>query len=148
MPELEEYCERLLELLEEQPAEFSAAVRGAPSSSEVHQLMAHVRDLEVLALAPRLRRVLTEDSPHLEAFPSHHWSAEHYRADEPLADILNEFARTRAELVNTLRSLSPEDWARVGFHPPSGRRAALWWAERTLNHAREHLEEIRKSTIS
>lgn len=145
MPELEEYRARLLELLEEQPAEFSALLKAAPVSAEVHQLLAHVRDLEVLALAPRLRRVLAEDRPHLEAFPSHHWSAEHYRADEPLADILREFARTRAELVETLRGLAPEDWAREGFHPPSGRRAALWWAERTLNHAREHLSEIRKN---
>jgi hypothetical protein len=33
-----------------------------------------VRDLEALAFLPRLRRILTEDGPRLEAFPSHHWS--------------------------------------------------------------------------
>ncbi len=145
MPELEEYRARLLDLLASQPAEFEATFQAAPLSPVAHQLMAHVRDLEVLALAPRLRRVLAEDSPQLEAFPSHHWSAEHYRADEPLADLLAEFARTRAELVAVLRGLAPEAWARVGFHPPSGRRTAQWWAERTLNHAREHLADIRRA---
>ena len=155
MKQLLEYRAELLARLARQPAELAEAVNAVPEAERtvrrvsgdytLHQLLAHVRDLEALAFLPRLRRILTEDSPRLEAFPSHHWSLESYQPDEPMTGILADFARAREAALALLRPLPSEGWGRTGFHPPSGPRTAQWWAERIYTHAREHLDEMRRA---
>lgn len=155
MKQLLEYRAELLARLARQPAELAEAVNVVPEAERtvrrvsgdytLHQLLAHVRDLEALAFLPRLRRILTEDHPRLEAFPSHHWSLESYQPDEPMADVLAHFTRAREEALSILRPLPAEGWGRTGFHPPSGPRTAQWWAEWIYTHAREHLDEIRRA---
>jgi len=112
--QLLEYRADLLARLARQPAELAEAVNAVPEAEwtvrrvsgdyTLHQLLAHVRDLEALAFFPRLRRILTEDSPRLEAFPSHHWSLESYQPDEPMTKILADFARAREAALALLNS--------------------------------------------
>ncbi len=151
--QLYEYRARLLDRLERQPAEFAAVVAGYPEPQwalprdelgrTLHQIAAHVRHLETLAFRPRIQNILTEENPELTAYPTHHFADGLYDPAEPMASILTEWSRARAEIVQWLRPLAAADWARLGFHPPSGARTLQWWAERTLGHAREHLDTIR-----
>jgi hypothetical protein len=152
-PQLEDYRRRFLDRLEQQPGIFLALVVGLPEPEwhlrriadglTLHQLLAHIRDAEALAYWPRLQRILTEAEPHLDPFPKHRWSLdEQYRRGEPLADVLGAFTRTRAEVVALLKPLTPADWSRLGFHPPSGPRTLQWWAERLYTHAQNHLVEL------
>lgn len=151
--QLYEYRAKLLDRLEQQPAQFAEALAGIPEPEwhtrrdeqgrTVHQVVAHVRYLETLAFGPRIRSILQADNAELVAYPTHHWADALYDRAEPLASILEEFSRTRAEIVAWLRPQDAAGWTRLGFHPPSGARTLQWWAERTLNHAREHLESIR-----
>jgi hypothetical protein len=153
LEQLWDYRARLLDRLEEQPAEFARVIaevpeaewhtRLAPAGPSRHQSMAHVRDLEVLAFLPRIRRIVAEDQPRLDAYPSHHWADTFYRPEEPMAAILTAWSAAREELVQLLRPLPNDAWSRVGFHPPSGNRTLQWWAERAFVHARDHLEGLR-----
>lgn len=153
MEELEEYRLKLLDYLDRQPAEYRAVIHAIPTrhwptpgvgeaGESIHRLVAHVRDYETLAFWPRLRRVLTEERPTLEPFPSHNLNDENYLPAEAMDDMLGEFERTRVQAVRLLRQIASEDWSRTGFHPPSGNRSVMWWAERAHNHARDHLREI------
>ena len=82
--QLYEYRARLLDRLEQQPAEFAAVVAAIPAlewhrrqddlGRSVHMLAAHVRFLETLAFYPRIRSILDEDYPDLTAYPTHHWA--------------------------------------------------------------------------
>lgn len=155
MEELEEYRLKLLDYLEHQPADYRAVIHAIPAKhwplsgvgeagESIHRLVAHVRDYETLAFWPRLRRVLTEARPTLEPFASHTLIADNYLASEGMDDMLTEFGHTRAQAVGLLRQIAAEDWSRTGFHPPSGNRSVMWWAERAHNHARDHLREIEK----
>lgn len=151
--QLYDYRARLLDRLEQQPAELAQVIAAIPAPEwhvrrdglgrTVHHITAHVRALETLAFLPRIQRILTEDSPELVAYPSHQWADELYDPNEPMTEMLTEFSRARAQLVAWFRPLDAAGWTRVGFHPPSGARTLQWWAERSLNHAREHLESIR-----
>lgn len=151
------YRLQLLERLEQQPREFAALLatlpepewhtRRLPDGATLHQVAVHLRDAEAHAFWPRARRILLEERPQLEPFPSHRWSldpAHGYRADEPLAEIVATFTRARQEVVAALRPITPEGWSRVGVHPPSGPRTLLWWAERMYNHARGHLDDMHR----
>jgi len=155
MKQLLEYRALLLDRLARQSAELAEAITAVPAAAQhqrrvedgytLHQILAHIRDLEVLAFVPRLRRILTEDHPVLDAFPSHHWSEADYQPDEATDKILNDFAQAREAALALLRPLPPEGWNRTSFHAPSGPRAAQWWAERMFTHAQEHLEEMRRA---
>lgn len=151
--QLYDYRARLLDRLEQQPAEFAAVVAAVPEREwyeqrdglgrTLHMIAAHVRHLETLAFRPRIQNILSAEFPELTAYPTHHFADELYDPAEPMAQILTEWSRARAEIVQWVRPLQPDDWARLGFHPPSGARTLQWWVERTIGHAREHLDTIR-----
>ena len=152
--QLLEYRAALVERFARQPAELAELTQSLPAAEwharrvaegdTLHQVAAHLRDIEILAFLPRFRRILTEDQPVLEPFPSEHWTADKYQPDEPLAKVIDEFVRARAEAVALMLPLASEDWGRTGFHPPSGWRTVQWWAERIYRHARGHIAEIRQ----
>jgi hypothetical protein len=150
--QLYDYRARLLDRLEQQPAEFARVLAAIPEPEwhtrhdrlhrSVHHIAAHVRYLETLAFLPRLRAILAENNAPLIAYPTHHWADAFYNPAEPMAVILTELSRARAEMVQSLRPLDAAGWTRVGFHPPSGARTLQWWAERSYSHAREHLDTL------
>ena len=153
MKQLLEYRALLLYRLARQSGELAQALITVPTAEQhhrrveagytLHQIIVHIRDLEVLAFVPRLRRIVMEDQPVLDAFPSHHWSEADYQTDESTDKILSDFAQAREAALTHLRPLPPEEWNRTGFHPPSGPRTVQWWTERMYVHAQEHLDEMR-----
>jgi hypothetical protein len=150
--QLYDYRARLLDRLEQQPAEFARVLAAIPAADwqarrddlgrTIHHVVAHVRFLETLAFLPRIRAILDDDNALLIAYPTHHWADEYYDPAEPMPAILTEWSRARAELVALLRPQAAAGWTRTGFHPPSGARTLQWWAERAYNHAREHLDSL------
>lgn len=150
MSELIEYRAELLKRLMAQPplvVQTLGAITQRPQApadtpNQLHFMVAHIRDLEGLAFLPRIRRILTEDRPELEAFASHRWSAASYDPTRPLPDLLREWQQLRADAVSVLQGLPAAAWSRLGFHPPSGWRTLQWWVERLYAHVREHVAEI------
>ncbi len=152
LDQLFDYRARLLARLDSQPAESASRLAAIPEPEwyrprgqegrSLHQILAHVRDVETLAFLPRIRSVLREARPMLPAFPAHDWSDADYRPGEPLTDILAGWSQARTEMVDLLPQPDSPDWSRTGFHPPSGERTLQWWAERTYGHARDHLQVL------
>jgi hypothetical protein len=153
LDQLLDYRAELLRRLEQQPAEFAAAVAAVPAAAwhrrrdgagrTIHLIAAHVRDLELRAFLPRVRRILAEEAPSLTPYAHHDWSAAEYDAGEPMTAILETWSQARSELVHLLQPQASTGWSRAGFHPPSGRRTLQWWVERAYAHAHEHLEALR-----
>jgi hypothetical protein len=153
MPDpLLEYRERLLERLEAVVPELADALAAIPASRwwtpidggrSVHAQLAHLRDLERHAALARLRRLLAEDMPSFETWMSPEWDTTLYRPDEPVTDILADYAGLREAELQLLRGLAPADWARAGRHATLGRRTMLWWTERILEYADDCLRILR-----
>jgi hypothetical protein len=91
-----------------------------------------------------LYRIIHEEHPTLEAFPTHNWTEALYNPAEPLTTLLDNFVRARAEALQWLRPLDAAGWSRMAFHLASGKRTTQWWVERAYAHAREHLTELLK----
>jgi hypothetical protein len=87
----------------------------------------------------RLRRILTEDEPHLGR----------YRAeDDPewptwrtltVADAVTRLLASRRELIRLLDESAPNDFTRIGVHPVLGRMSLALWLEFLLLHEAHHL---------
>jgi len=148
-----EYRARLLDRLEAVVPELADAMAAIPESRwpdpvrqggrSPHALVAHLRDMEREAYSPRLRRLLSEESPAFDPWDSPDWETEIYNPNEPLAQILADYAGLREAELQVLYALQPKEWSRTGRHFTLGRRSLQWWVERMLAYAEDSLSELR-----
>jgi hypothetical protein len=103
MEELWAYRRRLLERHTAPVGELRRCLNGwpedrlrtAPGRGEwsVHQVAAHLRDVEVQAYVPRVHRMLAETEPLLQDFDAEAFMAGHYDSDEPIDQIVADLER-------------------------------------------------------
>jgi hypothetical protein len=94
--------------------EEAARLPGPDGTFSLVEQAWHLADLEREGYVERIRRLLSEERPHLPDFDGDRIARERdYRA-RSLAEGVAAFAAARAESVRLLRSLSPEAWARKG----------------------------------
>jgi hypothetical protein len=76
-------------------------------------------------------------------FDADEWMAAHYNPQEPLVDILEEFAKSTETLCESLSSLPVTAWSRESTHEALGSGLTLQlWVERSLAHIEEHLQTV------
>lgn len=153
MKELLEYRTSLIDRLVSVTDEFCSACLAVPDAFlplaegqwSVHQIAAHVRDVDKLVYGLRARRTASEDNPEFQSFDGESYMAEHYSAGEPLAQILDELKGNVGALADLLRKLPMEDWSRESSHATLGHGFTLQtWVERALAHIEEHMEAVKK----
>lgn len=153
MKELLEYRVKLVERLGEATMEFCAACNGfkdpfaiAAGNWTAHQIAAHTRDVEKFVYGARVRQTLEDENPEFASFDADAWMAEHYRKDEPLAQILDELTASISGLCEMLKDMPREAWSRVSRHETMGGELTMQlWVERSLAHIEEHLMELKKA---
>ena len=153
MKELLEYRVKLIARLGEAAREFRAACEAVkdPSSKvegdwTLHQIASHTRDVEKLVYGARIRQTLNEKNPKVKSFNADDWMAAHYRKEESLVAILDEFSSNVEDLCKILRELPQEAWSRESRHETLGGELTLQlWAERSLAHIEEHLQTVKKA---
>jgi DinB family protein len=121
-----------------------ARVRPAPDVWSPLEYVAHTRD----ALAwyeDRIRRVLVEDCPQLNAYD---WDAaaveRRYNDEEPSAALASLAARSYA-LGERLSALEPSAWHRLGRGSDGGERSVLQLVRRAVHEVAHHVGDIRAS---
>jgi DinB family protein len=116
--------------------------RPAPSEWTPQEIVHHLADAE-LTRAVRLRRLLCEESPHVEGFDQDEYSRRlHY--DRPMESSLAAFKAAQDSSLEILERLTDDEWAREGTHSEFGRYGIGVWLERAAEHAHEHAEQIRR----
>jgi len=153
MKELIEYRTQLINKLVAGTKEFREACLAvkdvhAPLDDDgwnVHQIVAHTRDVNDLVYGLRAKRTAQEDNPEFENFDGDAYMAEHYDADTPLSEMLDKFVENVETLCEFLRSLPPVAWSRESRHITFGGGFTLQtWIERNVAHIEEHLETVKK----
>ena len=151
MKELNDYRTQLMNKLTTTARDFRAACLAArdpfapleDGGWNVHQLAAHVRDIDKLVYGLRAKRTAAEDNPEFQNFDGEAYARAHYSAQEALPEILDGFVQNVEGLVEILRSLPPAAWSRVSRHVKLGNGFTLQtWVERDFAHILEHLETV------
>lgn len=150
MEELLEYRQGMIKKIAKAPGLIEAAIARIKDQTNpletdgwnIHQVVAHMRDVNQHVYLPRLHRIIEEDDPMFENFDGEAWMAEHYQPGEPIQKLASEFAEQCRLSTEWLNSLPPEAWNRPGQHPAFGRHTLQWWVERTLAHIAEHLAQL------
>ena len=104
------------------------------------QVVHHLADAETMA-ATRLRRLLAEDRPVIQAYPEEVFAAR-LRYDRPIATSLAVVEAVRAASAELLELLDDADWARAGTHTEDGAYSVATWLASYVSHAEDHARQI------
>jgi hypothetical protein len=112
--------------------------RAIPDKWSVHENLAHLARYHEIFLQ-RMDRILRENRPMFARYRAEEdpewglWRQRTYR------NLLDRLAVLREQLGLKLKSLSDEDFQRVGVHPKFGEMELSQWLEFFLVHESHHL---------
>jgi hypothetical protein len=153
MKELLAYRIKMIERLREAAREFRLACEAfddpyvtVEGTWTLHQIAAHVRDVNKFIYSARVHQTINENNPEFKSFDADEWMLRHYETEESLIAILDEFTTNVRELCDSLQAQPREAWSRVSKHETMGNELTMQlWVERSLAHIEEHLETLKKA---
>lgn len=90
-----------------------------PGTWSIHQIVTHLTDCE-LVFSDRIKRVVAEENPVLQAFDENKWMQTLGVESRPTDECLELLDLTRRQTARILRELSPTAFARTGNHSEAG----------------------------
>lgn len=123
------------------PAELDA--RPGPDEWSARQVVHHLADSETTSYV-RLRRLLAEDQPIIQAYDEMEFSRR-LRYERPIELDLALLHSVRAATAELLATLTEEEWARSGTHTESGEYSVTGWVGIYAAHAHDHAAQISRA---
>ena len=118
-----------------------AVARPGPGTWSIVELAVHLLDAD-LVIAERMKRVLAEDDPVLQAFDENAWVARLHPEAQALEETVHLFAAQRHWMSRVLRACSDADFARSGRHSEAGRKTLAELLATTVGHLDHHLRFV------
>jgi hypothetical protein len=118
--------------------------RPAPGKWSAHEVVCHSADAEVNGAA-RLRYLLAEKEPLLQAYDQDTWARTFDYHAHPLEPALATVEAVRANTVALLTRLPEEMWSREGRHSQSGRYTVSDWLRIYSDHLENHARQIERN---
>src|ERR1700688_3670961 len=113
-----------------------------PGKWSIRQIVAHLSDSEIAA-AMRLRRIIAEDNPTLEAYDQDAWANNLGYSRRKPSQALETFRRIRAENYELLKELPEAAFDRVGLHSERGPLTLKRLTQLIAEHAESHAAQLR-----
>lgn len=114
-----------------------------PEGWSAREVVHHLADSETTS-GIRLRRLLAEERPTLEAYDEAELARRlHY--DRPIEASLAVLEAVRRASAEILERLGEAEWVREGTHSESGHYTVETWLEIYAAHAHDHADQIRRA---
>ena len=113
-----------------------------PGKWSIRQIVAHLADSEAVA-AMRLRRLIAEENPQLEAYNQNAWASNLDYARRKPSQALESFRRVRAENYELLKELPEAAYERSGVHEERGPMTLRQLVQVVAEHAENHAAQLR-----
>jgi hypothetical protein len=113
-----------------------------PGKWSMRQIVAHLADSEMVAGA-RLRRIIAEDSPRLEAYDQNAWATNLDYGRRKTSQALETFRRIRGENYELLKDLPAPVFEREGVHSERGQMSLKQLLQLMAEHAENHATQLR-----
>ncbi len=143
--EVTDYLRRVPDLIDEAIDRLSdddLRRRPSPDDWSALEVCCHLRDYAEIE-GQRVRRLVEEDEPALEAWDEQELAAErNYQGDDP-GRVRTALRAFWGGLAYQLEGLTDAQWERSGSHSEIGRVTVRSRTERQVAHAQAHLEQLR-----
>ena len=117
--------------------------RPAPDAWTAREVAHHLADSETMS-SIRLRRLLAEDGPLIQAYDEEEFARRlHY--ERPIDESIALFAAVRTANVGLLARLTDDEWTRTGTHSDDGPYSVERWLEIYAAHGHDHADQIRRA---
>ncbi len=113
-----------------------------PGKWSMRQIVAHLADSEMVA-GMRLRRIMAEDHPRLEAYDQDAWATNLDYARRKTSQALETFRRIRGENYELLKDLPAGAFEREGWHSERGSMTLKQLLQLMAEHAENHAAQLR-----
>jgi hypothetical protein len=91
----------------------------------------------------RLRRIIAEDNPRIEAFDQNAWATNLDYTRRKTSQALETFRRIRGENYELLKDLPPQTFEREGLHSERGPMSLKVLLQLIAEHAENHAVQMR-----
>jgi uncharacterized damage-inducible protein DinB len=115
--------------------------RPGPGGWSMAELAAHLVDSD-LVYADRMKRVLSEEMPVLQAFEENSWISGLHAHATSVPEAAGLFAANRQWMSRILRRCSEADFARAGMHTENGKMTLAEILSSITNHLDHHLRFV------
>jgi hypothetical protein len=133
-----EYGGRLLTLAIEGLTDEQGRERIGPGTWSISEVVAHMLDSDLVG-ADRMKRVIAEDNPTLQAYDENAWLDRLDSLSMPMAEAAALFAANRTWMARILRRCTEADFARVGQHTEDGPKSLAKFLATYVSHLDGHL---------
>jgi DinB superfamily len=129
-------------------AELSAAPEAAltwhPAPGEwcVKETLGHILEAERRGFNGRIRRILDERDPRLQAWDQQAVARERQDCSRPTLELLKEFTDLRADSLRLISALEQSDLERGGTHEKVGYLHVTDLLHEWVHHDRNHLKQM------
>ena len=113
-----------------------------PGQWSIRQIVAHLADAEIVATM-RLRQILAEDDPKLQAWDQNAWATKLDYARRKPSQSLETFRRIRGENYELIKDLPESGFDRAGIHSDRGRMTLRQLVQLIAEHAENHAAQLR-----
>ena len=114
-----------------------------PGKWSILQVIQHLADTE-LVQGYRLRMVLAHETPEIQGYDQDLWATQLKYSGGQLADSLSQLRALREANLRLLRSLTPQQFERVGLHSERGPESVRRMMQMTAGHDLLHRNQIRR----
>lgn len=132
--------EKVRSATEAVPPERMVAKPG-PEEWSARQVLVHLFDAEMV-YGVRIRMILTEDRPAIPAYDEQAWAARFSDLDETPRQIYLRWRWLREANLRLFRSITEEEWGRIGVHSERGEESVRIIVERIASHDLDHVEQL------
>ncbi|MHB8631915.1 MAG: DinB family protein [Candidatus Limnocylindria bacterium] len=105
-------------------------------------VVGHLIEAEKRGFAGRVRIILANDHPTLEAWDQDDIESQRDDCARVTDSVWMEFIGLRQDSVRLVRSLKPSDLDRGGAHPKVGELKVRWLLHEWVSHDRNHTKQI------
>lgn len=141
----------VLERYTQDPDKVRQAIQGltpaqlqafpVPGTWSIQQIVVHLLESDLIA-SHRMKRIIAEDNPALQAYDETRFAQSLFYEHEPLDEVLTMFALNRAQTARILRRLPDEAFARRGTHNQRGELRLDQMVQDYVEHVDHHLKFV------
>jgi hypothetical protein len=110
----------------------------------VRTIVCHLAVAE-LAMSMRLRQVIAEDNPTLQAFDQDLWAEHLGYGKRKMSDAMDTFRRLRADNHELLKDLPADAFSRTATHTERGKLTLLDLVRLLAQHPEAHVRQIQSA---
>ena len=114
----------------------------APGEWCAKEIVGHLTEAERRGFAGRIRIILAEETPKLQAWDQATVARERRDCAQDVKALLGELEELREDSVALVTGLRRDDLARAGEHPKVGRLSVGELLQEWVHHDRNHLRQI------